>query len=162
MPFTNRNAQKVIQKTFLLENSSTTINGEKAAVTDIRGDSITVEFEAPPKLSQNDRVRIYVPKKVIGITDFEVIRGHEKAIGLISMESLTTAMVNSGQFIVVERNKPRRRALRGLIDRIGNFSLRLGRLCLYEHDCVSERQQSRPLIHWSNLAPKTSMVPGCP
>jgi TolB-like protein len=53
----------------------------------------------------DDLVKIFVPKKILAITDFEVIRGHDKTIGTLTMESLTTAMVNSGQFNVVERHK---------------------------------------------------------
>ena len=105
LPFTNRVTQEVINKSFLLENGETRIGNQTVNIVEIRGDLLTVHFEDPPVLNEGDLVKIYVPKKILAITDFEVIRGHDKSIGTLSMESLTTAMVNSGQFSVVERNK---------------------------------------------------------
>jgi hypothetical protein len=105
LPFTNRVTQKVINKSFLLENGETRIANQTVKVVEIRGDLLAVQFEEPPALNVGDLVKIFVPKKIMAITDFEVIRGHDKSIGTLSMESLTTAMVNSGQFNVVERYK---------------------------------------------------------
>jgi TolB-like protein len=105
LPFTNRVTQKVINKSFLLENGETRIGNQTVKVVEIRGDLLTVQFEEPPTLNVGDLVKIFVPKKILAITDFEVIRGHDKTIGTLTMESLTTAMVNSGQFNVVERHK---------------------------------------------------------
>ena len=105
LPFTNRVTQKVINQSFLLENGETRIGNQTVKVVEIRGDLLAVQFEEPPILNVGDLVKIFVPKKILAITDFEVIRGHDKSIGTLSMESLTTAMVNSGQFNVVERHK---------------------------------------------------------
>lgn len=105
LPFTNRVTQKVINKSFLLENGETRIANQTAKVVEIRGDLLAAQFEEPPTLNVGDVVKIFVPKKIMAITDFEVIRGHDKSVGTLSMESLTTAMVNSGQFNVVERYK---------------------------------------------------------
>ena len=105
MPFTNRVAQKVIDKSFLLENSSTMIGEQAVLVVEIRDDTLTVQCTDSPAFAVGDEIKINVPKKVIAATDFEVIRGRDKSIGVISMESVTTALVNSGQFNVVERKK---------------------------------------------------------
>jgi hypothetical protein len=105
LPFTNKITQKIVSKSFLLENSETVVGNQKAKVTEVRNNLITVRFEKPPALRVGDQIKIAVPKKVIAIVDFEVIRGHDKSIGLISMESLTTSLVESGQFNMVERNK---------------------------------------------------------
>lgn len=105
LPFTNKITQRIVSKSFLLENSETAIGNKKAKIIEIRKDLLTVQFEKPPALRVGDQIRIAVPKKIIAIIDFDVIRGHDKSIGIISMESLTTSLVESGQFNVVERNK---------------------------------------------------------
>jgi TolB-like protein len=105
LPFTNKITQRIASKSFLLENSETTIGNQKAKITEIRKDILTIQFEKPTALRVGDKIRIAVPKKIIAIVDFDVIRGHDKSIGTISMESITTAIVESGQFNVVERNK---------------------------------------------------------
>jgi TolB-like protein len=105
LSFTNRITQKIINKSFLLEKGATRINGQDVTVEEIRGNLLIVKFEDPITLRVGDQVKIFVPKKVLAITDFEVIRGHDKTVGVVSMESLTSAIVNSGQFNVVERNK---------------------------------------------------------
>jgi curli biogenesis system outer membrane secretion channel CsgG len=105
LPFTNRVTQKIINKSFLLENGESKINNQKIKVLEVRGNQLTVRFEQPPVFNMGDSVKIFVPKKTAAIVDFEVVRGHDKTLGTVSMESLTTAMVNSGQFNIVERNK---------------------------------------------------------
>jgi TolB-like protein len=105
LPFTNKMTQRIVSKSFLLENSETTIGNQKAIIIEIRKDLLTVQFEKAPALRVGDRISIAIPKKIIAIVDFDVIRGHDKTVGTISMESLTTAIVESGQFNVVERNK---------------------------------------------------------
>jgi curli biogenesis system outer membrane secretion channel CsgG len=105
LPFTNKITQRIVSKSFLLENSETTIGNQKAKIAEIRKDILTVQFEKPPALRVGDKISIAVPKKIMAVVDFDVIRGHDKSIGTISMESLTTAIVESGQFNVVERNK---------------------------------------------------------
>ena len=103
--FTNKITQRIVSKSFLLENSVITIGSQKAKIIEIRKDLLSVQFEKAPALKVGDKISIVVPKKIIAIVDFDVIRGHDKSIGIISMESLTTAIVESGQFNVVERNK---------------------------------------------------------
>lgn len=105
LPFTNKITQRIVSKSFLLENSVTTIGNQKAKIIEIRKDLLSVQFEKAPAFKVGDKISIAVPKKIIAIVDFDVIRGHDKSIGTISMESLTTAIVESGQFNVVERNK---------------------------------------------------------
>ena len=47
------------------------------------------------------------PKKTLAIVDFEVIKGNQKDVGRVTLEELTSALIDSGQFIVVEREKLR-------------------------------------------------------
>ena len=105
LPFTKRIAQEVINKSFLLENIETKVEDQNVRVEEISNDLIILNFAKKPKFKIGDSVKISIPKKTIAITDFEVIRGHDKSIGVVSMESLITALVNSGHFNVVERSK---------------------------------------------------------
>ena len=105
LPFVNRVTHQIVNKSFLLENSATKIGGQPAVIEEIRGHVLIASLTDPVNIQIGDRVNIYIPKKVLAITDFEVIRGHDKSISEVSMESLTTAIVNTGQFNVVERNK---------------------------------------------------------
>lgn len=105
LPFTNKMVQRIVSKSFLLENSETTMGNQKATIIEIRKDLLTAQLEKTPAFRAGDKISIAIPKKVIAIVDFDVIRGHDKTVGTISMESLTTAIVESGQFNVVERNK---------------------------------------------------------
>jgi TolB-like protein len=52
-----------------------------------------------------DRVQILLAKKIIAIKDFEVIMGRNEEVAKYVQEDVTTALVNSGQFNVVERSK---------------------------------------------------------
>jgi len=105
LPFTNRIAQEVINKCFLLENIETKVENQDVRVEKISDDLLILNFARRPKFKIGDSIKISIPKKTIAITDFEVIRGYDKTIGIVSMESLITAFVNSGQFNVVERSK---------------------------------------------------------
>lgn len=105
LPFTKRIAQEVINKSFLLENIETKVENQDVRVVELSNDLLILNFVKNPKYKIGDSVKISIPKKTIAITDFEVIRGHDKSIGVVSMESLITALVNSGHFNVVERSK---------------------------------------------------------
>jgi TolB-like protein len=105
LPFVDRTVRQVVSKSFLLEKSGTKIGGLPGVIEEVRGNTLIASFDGPVPFKTGDKVNIYIPKKIMAITDFEVIRGHDKSIGEVSMESLTTALVNTGQFNVVERNK---------------------------------------------------------
>ena len=105
LPFTNRATQKLINKSLIFEDIETKIEGRNVRIKEVQNKRITVEFEEDPIYRVGDSVRIDIPKKIIAVADFEVIRGHDKSISVVSMESLITALVNSGQFDVVERRK---------------------------------------------------------
>ena len=105
LPFVDRVTHQIVNQSYLLEQSATRIGGHPAVIQEIRGNAFIASFESPLTLKIGDPVKIYIPKKILAITDFEVIRGHDKSISEVSMESLTTAIVNTGQFNVVERNK---------------------------------------------------------
>ena len=105
LPFVERVAQRIINRSSLIETDEVLIGNQKAKIIEIRRNLVTTLFEELPKIKVGDKITITFPKHVIAITDFDVIRGHDKSIGIVSLESLTTAIVESGQFNVVERQK---------------------------------------------------------
>ena len=98
-------ARMVVQKSLLIEGMKTEMDGKMVIVRDIRGQNIRVELEKADGYSPGEIVRLKVPKKTIAVMDFEVIRGNQKDVEKMTMERLTSALIDSGQFIVVERSK---------------------------------------------------------
>jgi hypothetical protein len=98
-------AQQVVQKTILIEGIKTEVDGITATVKTIRGNTAVIEFEKPVPYQVGTVLKLMVPKKTIAVVDFEVIKGHEKEAGRVSLEELTSALIDSGQFVVLERTK---------------------------------------------------------
>ena len=98
-------AQQVVQKTILIEGIKTEVDGITATVKTIRGNTAVIEFEKPLPYQVGTVIKLMVPKKTIAVVDFEVIKGHEKEAGRVSLEELTSALIDSGQFVVLERTK---------------------------------------------------------
>lgn len=105
LSFAEKVAQRIVSRSVLLENDEIRIGNQKATIIEVRKNLVTLQFEGSPSIKVGDKIKITVPKHVIAITDFDVIRGHDKSVGTVSLESLTTAIVESGQFNVVEREK---------------------------------------------------------
>ncbi len=99
-------AQGIIDNSYLLEGKETNLNQSRARVTNVIGNDIVLEIlEKSHSFKTSERVRIFLEKKIIAIKDFEVIMGRNKAVAKYVQEDVTTALVNSGQFNVVERLK---------------------------------------------------------
>lgn len=98
-------AQELVQKSLVIDGMKTEINGKAGVIKEVRGHAVIVELEKPDTYPAGAPVRLTIPKKNIAITDFEVIRGKEKDLGRVTLEGLTTALIDSGQFNVVERSK---------------------------------------------------------
>jgi len=98
-------AQQVVQKTILIEGIKTEVDGIPATVKTIRGNTAVIEFGKPIPYQVGTVIKLMVPKKTIAVVDFEVIKGHEKEAGRVSLEELTSALIDSGQFVVLEREK---------------------------------------------------------
>lgn len=99
-------AQEVIEKTYLLEGQKTRVNQSRVEVVRIIGNEILVNIlDKSHSFKPGDRVQILLAKKIIAIKDFEVIMGTNKDVAKYVQEDVTTALVNSGQFNVVERSK---------------------------------------------------------
>jgi hypothetical protein len=98
-------AQQVAQKSILIEGVKTDVDGRSALVKEIRGNIAIITLETPFPYPVGSLLKLKIPKKTIAIVDFEVIKGKEKEAGRVTMESLASALIDSGQFIVVERSK---------------------------------------------------------
>ncbi len=99
-----RLAQGIIEKSYLLEGQEVNLNQSKFLVTRVVGNRAELKsFEKSPPFKPGDSVRIYLEKKLIAIKDFEVIMGRNKDAAKYVQEDVTTVLVNSGQFNVVER-----------------------------------------------------------
>ena len=98
--------QELIEKTYLLEGQKTRVNQSRVEVVRIIGRDILVKIlDKSHSFKPGDRVQILLAKKIIAIKDFEVIMGQNKEVAKYVQEDMTTALVNSGQFNVVERSK---------------------------------------------------------
>ncbi len=99
-------AQGIIENSYLLEGKETNLNQSRAKVIRIIGNDILLEIlEKAHSFTPGEKVRIFLEKKIIAIKDFEVIMGRNKEVAKYVQEDVTTALVNSGQFNVVERLK---------------------------------------------------------
>jgi len=99
-------AQELIEKTYLLEGQKTNVNQSRVEVVRIIGSDILLQIlDKSHSFKPADRVQILLAKKIIAIKDFEVIMGTNKEVAKYVQEDVTTALVNSGQFNVVERSK---------------------------------------------------------
>jgi len=98
-------AQELVKKSLIIDGMKTEINGNAGVIKEVRGHAVIVELEKPAPYPAGAPVRLTIPKKNIAITDFEVIRGKEKDLGRVTLEGLTTALIDSGQFNIVERSK---------------------------------------------------------
>lgn len=96
-------ANKIIKSSMFLIGQNTYLGDNKAKVTDIRGSQVT--FSSDSKIKKEDSTKIYIPKKTIAITDFEIIGYENKELNKEIIENLTTKFVQSGQYVVVERAK---------------------------------------------------------
>ena len=70
-----------------------------------RGNQVIVVFDKPQAYPIGSSVKLKIPKKTIAIVDFEVIRGNVQEAGRVTLEGLTSALIESGHFTVVERTK---------------------------------------------------------
>ena len=99
-------ARELIEKTYLLEGQKTSVNQSRVEVVRIMGNDILLNIlDKSHSFKPGDRVQILLAKKIIAIKDFEVIMGRNEEVAKYVQEDVTTALVNSGQFNVVERSK---------------------------------------------------------
>ncbi|MDO9566391.1 MAG: FlgO family outer membrane protein [Candidatus Desulfaltia sp.] len=104
-PFIGKIARQVIEKSLFLEGITTKIDGISVVVREVHKNAIDVFPEKPLPYPVGFQVKLKIPRKTIAIVDFEVIRGKQKELGRVTLEGLTSALIDSGHFNVVERSK---------------------------------------------------------
>jgi TolB-like protein len=98
-------ARQVVEKGLLVEGIAITVGKVPAVIREVRGNIIRVAAESLLALPVGSQVALTIPKKTIAIVDFEVIRGNQKEAGRVTLEGLTSALIDSGHFNIVERAK---------------------------------------------------------
>ena len=99
-------AQDIIESTYLLEGQKTALDQTRVEVMRVMQNDILLKvLDKSHSFAPGDRTQIFLEKKIIAIRDFEVIMGRNKEVAKYVQEDITTALVNSGQFNVVERLK---------------------------------------------------------
>lgn len=98
-------AKQAVQKSLFLEGIKTELNGIPATVKTVRNTIVSLGFEKSTPFSVGTMVKMLVPRKTLAVMDFEVIRGNKKDVGRATLEGLTSALINSSHFTVVERSK---------------------------------------------------------
>lgn len=97
--------QQIVRKSLLLEGMKTEINGKPVIIRELRGNAARIEIENAADYQTGKSINISVPKKTLAVVDFEVIKGTEREVGRVTLEGLTSALIDSGQFTVLERSK---------------------------------------------------------
>ncbi len=97
--------QQIVHKSLLLEGMKTEVNGKPVIIRELRGNTARIEVENAADYQTGKSINISVPKKTLAVVDFEVIKGTEREIGRVTLEGLTSALIDSGQFTVLERSK---------------------------------------------------------
>lgn len=98
-------AQQVVEKGLFIEGITIDIDTVPVVVREARGNVIRVTAENQLVFSVGSQVALRIPKKKIAIVDFEVIRGNQKEAGRVTLEGLSSALIDSRYFNVVERAK---------------------------------------------------------
>lgn len=99
-------AQGIIENSYLLEGKETLLNQSRVSVTRVMGNDVSLKILGKShSFRPGERVKIFLEKKVVAIRDFEVILGKNVEVAKYVQEDITSALVNSGHFNVVERLK---------------------------------------------------------
>ena len=99
-------ARDIVESTYLMEGQKTALDQTRVEVTRVMQNDILLKvLDKSNSFTPGDQTQIFLEKKIIAIRDFEVIMGRNKEVAKYVQEDITTALVNSGQFNVVERLK---------------------------------------------------------
>ncbi|MDX9743045.1 MAG: FlgO family outer membrane protein [Arcobacteraceae bacterium] len=97
-------ANAIMKNSLFVTGMQTSIENEEGTIVDIRGKQLTFTLD-DTKLQDGQIVKIYIPKKTIAVVDFSLIGIDNKTLDKFAMEDMTTKLVQSGQYLVVERTK---------------------------------------------------------
>jgi TolB-like protein len=102
--FYERVTGRVIEKAFLLEGMTTRVNGKEVKLIEKRSDLLVFAGKRHG-LKAGQTVKIYVPKKKLAVSSFKAFKNSTEDLGEIWLDGVTNSVVNTGQFIVVERSQ---------------------------------------------------------
>lgn len=99
-------AQGIVDNSYLLEGREIKLNETGVRMERVMGNNVLLEtLEKSPAIAPGESVKIFLEKKTVAIRDFDVIMGGTKEASTYLQEDMPSALVNSGQFNVVERQK---------------------------------------------------------
>jgi len=99
-------AQQIVDSSYFLEDRQTTIKSTKVSVLRFSGNILLLKVAGPKvPFTTGETVELYLDRKIVAVKDFEVISGSNKDVAKYIQEDVTSALVSSGQFHVVERQK---------------------------------------------------------
>ena len=98
-------SQQIVQKGLFIEGLNVSTDDNSGTIKKVIGNSVNILLDKPHAYSIGQNVKLEIPKKRIAIVDFTVIRGGLKEGGAILMEQLSTLLIESRHYIVVERSK---------------------------------------------------------
>jgi curli biogenesis system outer membrane secretion channel CsgG len=98
-------SRQIIQKGLFIEGLNINIDGNRGEIKKVMGNAITARLDQSRAYASGQKVKLEIPRKRIAIVDFTVIRGGLKEAGTMLMEDLSTLLIESNHYIVVERSK---------------------------------------------------------
>jgi hypothetical protein len=103
--YSSRLANSILSNSIFLVGQKTYVDEFSAEIKDIRGDQVTLTLKEDIPMVKGMKVKIYLPKKKIAVLDFGIKENKNSENQKLAMNELITKLVQSGQFIVVEREK---------------------------------------------------------
>lgn len=98
-------AEQIILKSLFLEGMNIEIEGVPAVVKSYNGNTLVVVSDEPQIYASGRVLNFKIPKKTIALFDFRVTKGREKNAGRVTIEGLTSELIESAHFTVIERSK---------------------------------------------------------
>ena len=99
-------ARGIIDDTYLIEGRTIRAGEAELVIERLAGDKALARIiKGGAGIKAGDTIRIYLDRKTIAITDLTVINASGAEFGRYVQEELTTALVRSGQFRVLEREQ---------------------------------------------------------
>lgn len=94
--------QKIIKNSMLLIGEKVYLENISATVVDIRGNEVTFKISSMPK---KKNIKVYIPKKSLAITDFDIIGYNDKNISKEIINKLTNNFKKNNQFTITNRER---------------------------------------------------------
>ncbi len=98
-------ADQIVLRGLLLEGLPTHVNNLPVTIKSVRGRQLTISGKGIKALRPGNVISLSVPRKTIVIMDLEVVRGRDRKAGKVMLEELKSALIETGQFVFIERSK---------------------------------------------------------